>query len=145
MLLREAFPVAVAAAFSLTARLGAQEPVPAPARPVRPIQVTDSAIARGREIFHGTGNCAACHGPAGAGTDSGPPLAQGVWLHGPDSYEGILERVVHGVPRSFSTRDIAMPMRGWNDLSNAQVRDVAAYVWFISHSWQRPIRPRKPS
>jgi mono/diheme cytochrome c family protein len=124
----------------------AQEPTPAPRQPARPIQVTDSAVARGQEVFHGTGNCSACHGVAGVGTDSGPPLAQGVWLHGPDSYEGILERVVHGIPRSYSTRDIAMPMRGWNALSDTQVRDVAAYVWSISHAWlQRPARTRKPS
>ncbi len=116
-----------------------------PTGPARPIQVTDSAVARGRDLFHGAGNCSACHGVAGVGTDSGPPLAQGIWLHGPDSYEGILERVVHGIPRSYSTRDIAMPMRGWNSLSDAQVRDVAAYVWTISHAWRRPERPRKPS
>jgi mono/diheme cytochrome c family protein len=100
---------------------------------------------RAQEVFHGTGNCSACHGVAGVGTDSGPPLAQGVWLHGPDSYEGILERVVHGIPRSYSTRDIAMPMRGWNNLSDTQVRDVAAYVWSISHAWHRPTRAKRPS
>jgi hypothetical protein len=38
-----------------------------------------------------------------------------------------------------------MPMRGWNDLSDAQVRDVAAYVWWISHAWQRSTRAKKPS
>lgn len=144
MRIRHAVPVTLALLLGpLT--LPAQEQAPMPPLPARPIQVTDSAVARGQEVFHGTGNCSACHGVAGVGTDSGPPLAQGVWLHGPDSYEGILERVVHGIPRSYSTRDIAMPMRGWNDLSDAQVRDVAAYVWWISHAWQRPTRAKKPS
>jgi mono/diheme cytochrome c family protein len=69
------------------------------------------------------------------GTDSGAPLAQGVWLHGEDSYEGILSRVVHGIPKAVSTRGTTMPMRGWSTLSNNQVRDVAAYVWVISHGW----------
>ena len=110
----------------------------------KPSQVNDSAIARGREIFHGAGNCAACHGVAGVGTDSGPPLAQGVWMHGPDTFEGILERVVHGVPKAYSTRGLAMPMRGWNTLSDQEARDVTAYVWSISHAW-RPSRSRKPS
>jgi len=107
----------------------------------RPDQVTDSAVARGRELFHGAGNCSACHGVEGVGTDSGAPLAQGVWLHGEDSYEGILSRVVHGIPMETSTRGTAMPMRGWNTLSNQEVRDVAAYVWVISHTWMR--RPAK--
>jgi mono/diheme cytochrome c family protein len=120
--------------------LKAQDSVPAVPRP---IQVTDSAVARGRTIYHGAGNCAACHGPSGLGTDSGPALAEGVWLHGPDSYEGILARVVHGVPQAYSIRGVAMPMRGWNTLTDAEARDVAAYVWVLSHSWRR-IRPAAP-
>jgi mono/diheme cytochrome c family protein len=116
----------------------------APALPLpKPTQVDDSAIARGQQLFHGTGNCAACHGVAGVGTDSGPPLAQGVWMHGPDTFEGILQRVVHGVPKEYSTRGLAMPMRGWNTLTDAEARDVTAYVWSISHAW-RPSRARKP-
>jgi mono/diheme cytochrome c family protein len=115
-----------------------------PPRIKRPTQVTDSAVARGRELFHGSGNCAACHGVAGMGTDSGAPLAQGVWLHGEDSYEGILSRVVHGIPKDVSTRGTAMPMRGWNTLSDGQARDVAAYVWTISHTWLRPVPHRRP-
>lgn len=104
----------------------------------RPTPVTDSAIARGRELFHGSANCAACHGVEGVGTDSGAPLAQGVWLHGDDTYEGILSRVLHGIPGSVSTRGTTMPMRGWSPLSDQEVRDVAAYVWSISHAWLKP-------
>lgn len=138
-------PVSVSVVLALllgSAPVLAQEapPVPLP----KPTQVTDSAIARGRQVFDGAGNCSACHGIAGVGTDSGPPIAQGVWMHGPDTYEAILARVVHGVPKAYSTRGLAMPMRGWNTLSDAEARDVAAYVWSISHSWRHPAR-RKPS
>jgi len=108
----------------------------------RPLQVTDSAVARGREVFHGVGSCSTCHGLEGVGTDSGAPLAQGVWLHGEDTFEGILSRVVHGIPRAVSTRGTTMPMRGWSTLSDQQVRDVAAYVWTISHAWMQPSRKR---
>lgn len=108
---------------------------------VRPPQVTDSAIARGSALFHGSASCSTCHGVAGAGSDSAPALAQGVWMHGPDSFEGILTRVLHGVPKAYSTRDVAMPMRGWTTMSDEQARDVAAYVWHISHG----ARPRSPS
>ena len=75
-------------------------------------------MARGRDMFHGSGNCAACHGIAGVGTDSGPALAQGVWMHGPDTFEGILGRVIHGLPKAWSTRGVAMPMRGWTALTD---------------------------
>lgn len=108
----------------------------------RPTPVTDSAIARGRALFHGAANCSACHGVEGVGTDSGAPLAQGVWLHGEDSFEGIRSRILHGIPKDLSTRGTPMPMRGWSPLDDRQVIDVAAYVWAISHSWLKP-SPRR--
>lgn len=121
----------------LPATLAAQD------APQRPAEVTDSAVARGRSLFHGSANCAACHGIEGVGTDSGAPLAQGIWLHGSDSYAGIVSRIVHGIPKDVSTRGTTMPMRGWVTLSDAEVRDVAAYVWVISHHWME--QPRAPS
>jgi mono/diheme cytochrome c family protein len=59
-------------------------------------------------------------------------------MHGEDSYAGILSRVIHGIPKDLSTRNTAMPMRGWSTLTDAEARDVAAYVWTISHAWRRP-------
>ncbi|MDZ4862616.1 MAG: cytochrome c [Gemmatimonadota bacterium] len=115
-----------------------------PPVPPRPPEVTDSAVARGHDLFHGSANCAACHGLEGVGTDSGAPLAQGIWMHGSDSYQGIVSRIVHGIPKKVSTRDTAMPMRGWITLTDAEVRDVAAYVWVISHQWTTPAKPRSP-
>ncbi len=138
MLIRSAFPF-VLGALLLPGPLAAQDTlltVP------RPSQVNDSAVARGRDLFHGSANCVACHGPAGVGTDSGTALAQGIWMHGEDSYEGILSRVVHGIPKDLSTRNTAMPMRGWTTLTDAEARDVAAYVWTISHAWHPSPRPR---
>ncbi|HMV32973.1 MAG TPA: cytochrome c [Gemmatimonadales bacterium] len=125
------------------APLAGQDPV-APVMPL-PSQVTDSAVARGRELFHGSANCVACHGLEGIGTDSGPALAQGVWLHGSDSFEGILNRVIHGLPKAWTTRGVTMPMRGWAELTDAQARDVAAYVWRLSHAWAAPAAPHPPS
>jgi mono/diheme cytochrome c family protein len=141
MLIRTIRPLALAALL-LPARLAAQDTlltVP------RPAQVNDSAVARGRELFHGSANCVACHGPAGVGTDSGAALAEGIWMHGEDSYEGILSRVVHGIPKDVSTRNTAMPMRGWTTLTDAEARDVAAYVWTISHAWHPSPKPRTHS
>jgi mono/diheme cytochrome c family protein len=141
MLNRLALPLLIAG-LALPAGVAAQDTlltVP------RPAQVNDSAVARGRELFHGSANCSACHGPAGVGTDSGAALAQGIWMHGEDSYEGILSRVVHGIPKDLSTRNTAMPMRGWSTLTDSEARDVAAYVWTISHAWHRPAKPRTHS
>ena len=104
----------------------------------RPLEVTDSAVAAGRVLFHGSANCAACHGPEGVGTDSGPALDLGVWLYGNDSFEGIRSRVIHGIPKAYSLHDRAMPMRGWNPMTDEEVKVVAAYVWWISH-------PHRPS
>ena len=126
--------------FGLPALLAGQD-TPLPTHP-RPPEVTDSAVARGQALFHGSANCVACHGIEGVGTDSGAPLAQGIWLHGPDSYAGIVSRIKHGIPKELSTRGTTMPMRGWITLSDAEVLDVAAYVWVISHAWQD--RPRRP-
>lgn len=132
----------LAAGLVLCGSAGAAQDSARTKSPPRPPEVTDSAIARGHGLYHGTANCAACHGVEGIGTDSGPALAQGVWMHGPDSYEGILERVTHGIPEAWSTRGVAMPIRGWQTLDDAAARDVAAYVWYISHAWKRP--GRKP-
>jgi len=113
-----AFPVAI---------VSAQAP--------RPAEVTDSAVARGAEVFHGAGGCFKCHGIEGNGSQTGPALRLGVWLHGPDSYAAIVSRVVHGVPKDESIRDTAMPTRGTSQaLDRNQVLAVAAYVWWISHA-----------
>jgi hypothetical protein len=79
----------------------------APAQPqvrpeLRPPGVTDSAIAWGKALFHGSANCAAYHGQSGRGNDYGPALTGALWLHGPGTYESLIEQVKHGVPASRS-------------------------------------------
>lgn len=104
----------------------------------RPPEVTDSAVAEGRRIFQGVGGCSACHGMEGGGTDSGAPLAQGVWMHGADTWRAIRSRVLHGIPRDESTRGTTMPIRGMSELTDAQVDAVASYVWVLSHQAIQP-------
>jgi mono/diheme cytochrome c family protein len=99
--------------------------------------VSDSAVARGREVFHGSANCSACHGVEGAGTDEGPPLTGALWLHGPGTYEWLAEQIRLGIPAHHTLSGHAMPMRGWSMMSDDDVRAVAAYVWSITH----PPRP----
>ncbi|HSE68812.1 MAG TPA: cytochrome c, partial [Gemmatimonadales bacterium] len=101
-------------------------------------EVTDSSVAEGRRIFQGVGGCFACHGMEGGGTDSGAPLAQGVWMHGADTWRAIRLRVLHGIPRDESTRGTTMPIRGVSELTDSQVDAVTSYVWVISHQAMRP-------
>ncbi|HEU4647701.1 MAG TPA: cytochrome c [Gemmatimonadales bacterium] len=106
----------------------------------RPAGVTDSAIAWGRALFHGSANCSACHGKAGSGTDAAPPLTGALWMHGPGTYEWLVEQIRQGIPAHHSVSGLAMPMRGWSNMNDDDVRAVAAYVWSITH----PPRPPQP-
>jgi cbb3-type cytochrome c oxidase subunit III len=110
--------------------------------PSRPPEVTDSAIAWGKALFHGSANCAACHGQGARGSDNGPPLTGALWLHGPGTYEWLIEQVKHGVPADKSFTGEAMPMRGWTPMYDEDVKAVAAYVWSVSHPPQPPPPPR---
>jgi mono/diheme cytochrome c family protein len=111
----------------------------------RPAAVTDSAVAWGKALFHGSANCSACHGVEGSGTDVGPPLTGGLWLHGPGTYEWLVDQIRRGIPAHSSMSGLAMPMRGWSLMSDYDVSAVAAYVWSITHP-PRPPRPmRRPA
>jgi mono/diheme cytochrome c family protein len=121
--------------------LRAQEKPPSPP-PVRPPGVTDSSIAWGKQLFHGSANCSACHGEAGRGTDRGPNLTGAIWLHGDGSYQSLIQQVLHGVPAERSMSGEPMPIRGWVPMNDADVRAVAAYVWSISHPPQPPPPPK---
>jgi cbb3-type cytochrome c oxidase subunit III len=105
----------------------AQEPAQA-----RPPEVTDSLIERGRKVFAGSARCAACHGTQGEGTEAGPSLVDGEWLHGDGGYAQIVQVVRHGVSRRESETGRPMPMRGLVPLGEAGLRAVAAYVWSLS-------------
>jgi mono/diheme cytochrome c family protein len=107
-----------------------------------PPGVTDSSIAWGKRLFHGSANCAGCHGAGARGTEDGPPLTGATWLHGPGTYEWLVQQIRAGVPAHESWTGAPMPMRGWSNMPDPDVRAVAAYVWSITHP-PRPT-PRKP-
>ena len=108
-----------------------------------PAGVTDSSIAWGKRLFHGSANCAGCHGTNGRGTNDGPPLTGAIWLHGPGTYEWLVEQIQAGVPAHESWTGAPMPMRGWSNMPDSDVRAVAAYVWSITHPPRpAPSRPR---
>lgn len=94
-----------------------------------PIGVTAPIIDEGQQIF--TQACFLCHGESAEGTPMAPNLTDAECLHGDGSYEFIVELVSTGVPQP---RQSIVPMlpRGGSDLTDDQVRAVAAYVWSLS-------------
>ena len=97
-----------------------------------PEGVTPGMVTAGGSIFKGSGMCTVCHGIDGRG-GVGPNLTDGTWLHSKGSYSEIVQQITTGVPTKQSKSGIPMPPKGGSGISEAQVKDVAAYVWTLSH------------
>jgi mono/diheme cytochrome c family protein len=89
-------------------------------------------IAQGDKIFHGAGNCYACHGTNAQGS-VGPNLTDAEWIHSKGTYEDIVAQVTKGVPKEESKSGIVMPPRGGSTISDDEVKAVAGYVYSLSH------------
>ena len=111
---------------------GAAGSVQAQADTALPDGVTPSMVSAGGSIFKGTGMCTVCHGIDGKG-GVGPNLTDGTWIHSKGSYSEIVQQITTGVPTKQSKSGIPMPPKGGSGISEAQVKEVAAYVWTLSH------------
>jgi mono/diheme cytochrome c family protein len=89
-------------------------------------------VAKGDALFHGSGNCYACHGSKGEGL-VGPNLTDAEWIHSKGSYDEIVAQINHGVPKAESKSGIEMPPKGGATLSDDDVKAIAAYVYSLSH------------
>jgi mono/diheme cytochrome c family protein len=105
-------------AYSQTASTGAGSPSPA-------------VIARGDSVFHGPGNCYACHGSKGEGL-VGPSLIDAEWIHSKGTTDEIAAQVLKGIPKEQAKSGIPMPPKGGSTISDDDVRAVAAYVHSLS-------------
>ena len=94
--------------------------------------LSPALIAEGDKIFHGAGNCYACHGTNAQGL-VGPNLTDAEWIHSKGTYEDIVAQVTKGVPKEESKSGIVMPPRGGSTISDDEVKAVAAYVYSLSH------------
>ena len=94
--------------------------------------VTPELIAQGDKVFHGPGNCYACHGTNAQGS-VGPNLTDAEWIHSKGTLEDIATQVTSGVPKEKSKSGIPMPPKGGGTLSDEDIRAVAAYVYSLSH------------
>jgi len=105
-------------------------PAPEPAGPAP--GSSPKEVAEGRDLYHGLGACATCHGEAGVGTPEGPALVGGMWQMGDGSLPWLIHMTRHGGLGARTREDDPQPMRGPTVLDSVQVRRVAAYVWSIS-------------
>ncbi len=109
-------------AVAITAPAAAQTAFPGGLPPVTP-----ALIARGDTVYHGPGNCYACHGTKGEGL-VGPNLTDAEWIHSKGSYEEIVAQVNSGIAKEQAKSGIPMPAKGGGTISDEDVQAVAAYV-----------------
>jgi cbb3-type cytochrome c oxidase subunit III len=85
-------------------------------------------VAQGQQTFSTV--CSTCHGPDAKGTQLAPNLTDAEWLNIGGTYEEIQNVVKTGVqtPKQFPA---PMPAMGGAQLSDDQVKAVAAYVWSL--------------
>jgi glucose/arabinose dehydrogenase/mono/diheme cytochrome c family protein len=100
-----------------------------------PAGATQEMVALGDRIYHGQvggASCTGCHGSDGKGTPLGPDLTDQKWLWSDGSYAGIVKTITTGVAQPKEYRS-PMPPMGGAQLTDDQVKAVAAYVWSMSH------------
>ncbi len=97
-----------------------------------PAGATATDVTEGEKIYSATGNCFTCHGTGGTGSALAPPLNDAQWLNIDGSFPAIQQIVNNGVPtpKQFPA---AMPAKGGAALTEQQVKQVAAYVYSLSH------------
>lgn len=112
----------------------ATPPAPPPAgTAMLPEGVTQEMVTAGQTIFTGQGICYTCHGQDGTGVENlAPNLTDQEWLNTDGTYEGIVQTVTVGVPMPKQAA-APMPPMGGAQLTEQQVREVAAYVYSLSH------------
>jgi cytochrome c oxidase cbb3-type subunit 3 len=103
-----------------------------PAMAQAPAAATPAAIAQGDSIFHGKGNCYACHGANAQGA-VGPNLTDAEWIHSDGTYDAIVKQITTGVEQKESKSGIPMPPKGGSSITDDEVKSVAAYVYSLSH------------
>jgi mono/diheme cytochrome c family protein len=111
----------------------AETAAPAPATQTSgsaPQGATAEDVTAGQQIFTATGNCYTCHGPDAKGTPLAPNLTDAEWINIGGTFAEIQTVVKNGVPTP-KQHPAPMPAMGGANLSDDQVRQVAAYVWSL--------------
>jgi cytochrome c oxidase cbb3-type subunit 3 len=93
--------------------------------------VTPALIARGDTVYHGPGNCYACHGAKAEGL-VGPNLTDAEWIHSKGTYEEIVAQINKGVSKEEAKSGVPMPPICFSTISYDDVKATAAYVYSLS-------------
>ena len=121
-----------AAADSAAAPAATTPPAAAPAAPTTagapPAGATPEMVAEGQKTFSTV--CVSCHGQDAKGTQLAPNLTDSEWLNINGTYDEIQKLVKTGVPQPKKA-PAPMPPMGGAQLSDDQVKAVAAYVWSL--------------
>lgn len=107
--------------------------------PPLPKGMTLDDIVNGDSIYHGKGNCFACHGVEAEGVPAaGDALTVGLnWAQ--YDWHSIDSLIDNGIPQSLTRSPIQMPPRGGkSDLTEEETERVAAYIWAISQTRGEP-------
>jgi cytochrome c5 len=107
--------------------------------PPLPPGMSIADIVRGDSVYHGKGACFACHGREGEGRPAaGDALTVSLnWAQ--YQWRSIDSLIDAGIPQTLTRSPIAMPPRGGrSDLTDGEVRAVAAYIWAISQTRGEP-------
>ena len=109
---------------------------PAPAaKAAMPPGVTAAMVASGDSIFNNR-SCKNCHLVGGVGGPRGPNLTDTQWIHIDGSYDSIVKLVTTGFTKAEQVDkqyQFSMNPRGGVNLTDDQIRAVAAYVYSLSH------------
>jgi mono/diheme cytochrome c family protein len=89
-------------------------------------------VAAGKTLFHAAALCSNCHGQNGEGSGIAPNLADKTWLHSDGSLAAIEKTINDGVPAPKESM-IPMLAKGGSGITAAQAKQVAAYVYSLSH------------
>lgn len=94
-----------------------------------PAGVTQAMVDKGQDNF-GT-VCASCHGQGGTGSPAAPALNDKAWLNISGQFPEIVNVINVGVanPKQYPA---PMPAKGGGSFDDAQVREIAAYVYALS-------------
>ena len=105
------------------------------AKPAMPPGVTAAMIATGDSIFNNR-SCKNCHLVGGVGGPRAPSLTDTQWIHIDGSYDAIVKLVTTGFTKAEQvdkSYQFSMNPRGGVNLTDDQIRAVAAYVYSLSH------------
>ena len=89
-------------------------------------------VAKGDSIFHSRATATPVTAPTPQGA-VGPNLTDAEWIHSDGSYDAIVKQSPPASRRGGSKSGIPMPPKGGSQITDDEVKAVAAYVYSLSH------------